>query len=122
MTPLSMTLIGAGREVASLATATLSNANLRVVQSFDLACARADHIDCSCPYHGSESCDCQMIVLLVYGGVGPPVTLTIHGRDGFAQVALVEDAAKNPSPELRTLIFAALVAAFQSHPRLEVVS
>jgi hypothetical protein len=60
----------------------LSQAGLRPVQTFDLHAARAALHDCSCPNHGTEKCDCQMVVLLVYGNVIEPVTLILHGNDG----------------------------------------
>jgi hypothetical protein len=60
----------------------LSRAGLRLVQTFDLHAARAALRDCSCPNHGTEKCDCQMVVLLVYGNVIEPVTLILHGNNG----------------------------------------
>jgi hypothetical protein len=60
----------------------LLQAGLRPVQTFDLHAARAASHDCSCPNHGTDKCDCQLVVLLVYGNVIEPVTLILHGNDG----------------------------------------
>jgi hypothetical protein len=68
----------------------LAAANLRVVQTFDLHSARHSLADCSCPHHGTDQCDCQMVVLLVYGRVVEPVTLILHGSDGKTSFSLVD--------------------------------
>lgn len=57
-------------------------AGLRSVQTFDLHTARAASHSCECPHHGTDQCDCQMVVLLVYGSTGEPATLILHGNDG----------------------------------------
>ena len=66
----------------------LSDANFRIVKTFDLHVARLAHPDCPCPHHGTDGCNCQMIVLLVYGKQGDPATLVIHGQDGKAWLSL----------------------------------
>ena len=38
--------------------------------------------DCPCPHHGTNECDCQMLVLLVYGEAVEPATLILHGNNG----------------------------------------
>ena len=63
---------------------------LQVMRSFDLQAARAAHLDCTCPHHGTEHCDCQMVVLLVYEGQGQPLSLVAHGKDGQTHFAIVE--------------------------------
>ena len=68
----------------------LSQANLRVVQTFDLHAARSGWHDCSCPNHGTEECDCQMVVLLVYGKDTEPETLILHGNDGQTRFSIAE--------------------------------
>ena len=60
----------------------LAEANYRSVQTFDLQEARTGSSSCTCLHHGTEVCDCQMIVLLVYGGASQPATLILHGNDG----------------------------------------
>jgi hypothetical protein len=60
----------------------LTGAGLRTVRTFDLQDARTGAHDCSCPHHGTEQCDCQMVVLLVYGNDKEPETLILHGSNG----------------------------------------
>lgn len=60
-----------------------------VERSFDLRAAREAHVGCTCPHHGTEKCDCQIVVLLIYGQEERPVTLVAHGRDGRTRFALV---------------------------------
>ena len=68
----------------------LRQAGLQVMQTFDLQVARAAQGQCSCPHHGTEQCDCQMVVLLVYEHGNLPASLVAHGRDGQTWFTLVE--------------------------------
>ena len=68
----------------------LATANLRVIQTFDLHSARHALADCPCPHHGTDQCDCQMVVLLVYANAAEPATLILHGNDGQTWLSLVE--------------------------------
>ena len=64
---------------------------MRVLQTFDLHDVRLDVEDCSCPHHGTQECDCDMVVLLVYGKEPQPMTLVLHGCDGQTQVAFANE-------------------------------
>jgi hypothetical protein len=66
----------------------LSDAGLRIVQTFDLHDARTGLHDCACPNHGSDDCDCQMVVALVYGKSPQPATLILHGSAGQTWLSL----------------------------------
>jgi len=66
-----------------------------VIRTFDLQLARTNQGQCSCPHHGTELCDCQMVMLLIYGLQELPVTLVCHGYDGWTHLSLVD------SPEQR---------------------
>ena len=66
----------------------LVEAGLRTVRTFDLQDARTGSNDCSCPHHGTEQCDCQMVVLLVYGNDKEPETLILHGSNGKTWLSL----------------------------------
>lgn len=68
----------------------LEESGFQVIRSFDLRVARSVHVDCPCPHHGTNQCDCQMVVLLVYQQENPPVTLVAHGHDGHTSIILVE--------------------------------
>lgn len=69
----------------------LGKFNLRMVQTFDLDTARASLSECECPNHGTDACDCKMMVLLVYGETLEPVTLFLHGNDGKTWFSIAED-------------------------------
>ncbi|HET6444261.1 MAG TPA: hypothetical protein VFI27_06735 [candidate division Zixibacteria bacterium] len=96
----------------------LVDADLRVDTSFDLRTARAAHTGCSCPHHGTAACDCQMVVLLVYGMDASPATLVVHGRDRCTYLSLANIPGQRPSPELAATIFTTLsVDAFSSYEK-----
>jgi hypothetical protein len=87
----------------------LDAAGLQVMRSFDLKAARAAQVDCTCPQHGTEQCDCQMVVLLVYGQDNQPVTLVVHGHDGKTQIALVDNPEEQPDNRLIQAIIRAIL-------------
>ena len=68
----------------------LSQNGFRVMQTFDLHEARHGFEDCPCPHHGTDQCDCQMVILLVYGNTSEPVTLILHGYDGQTWISLAD--------------------------------
>lgn len=86
----------------------LSQVGLRVMQTFDLNSARADLEDCPCPHHGTGQCNCQMIVLLVYGKASGPATLILHGNDGRTWLSLVNTPQQQVTSSIQTSIEAAL--------------
>jgi len=75
-----------------LAKKKLSQSGLRTLQTFDLCTARHLQQDCPCPHHGTEDCDCQMIVLMVYGEMAEPAALILHGKDGYTWFSIAEPA------------------------------
>jgi hypothetical protein len=95
----------------------LDAAGLQVVRSFDLKVARAAHVGCTCPHHGTDQCDCQMVVLLVYGQDGPPVTLVVHGHDGQTQIALVDTPEQQSAPQLVHSILHAILPGDEQRRR-----
>lgn len=82
----------------------LTNAGFRVVQTFDLQVARLAHPECPCPHHGTDDCNCQMIVLLVYQKRGEPVTLVVHGQDNRTWLSLAGPSGKHTSQRLEASI------------------
>ena len=89
----------------------LSQSGLQVMQTFDLHTTRFDHHSCSCPHHGTEQCDCQMVVLLVYQNGFPPVSVVAHGYDGQTRFVL----ADSPQQNLHTGLEAAIQDALAPH-------
>ena len=78
----------------------LLQAGLRPIQTFDLHAARLALHECPCPNHGTEDCDCQMVVLLVYGKVAEPVTLFLHGNDGQTWLSIADDPHQRADAKL----------------------
>jgi hypothetical protein len=102
-------------------TQALAGCGLNVVRSFDLrhVWPRTDGVPdtalppkaalvppaaCGCAYHGTAPCDCQMVIMLVYGATGTPATLVAHGHDGVTWFTLVDTPEQRPSPDLATVI------------------
>jgi hypothetical protein len=75
----------------------LLKVGLRSVQTFDLHIARTALHGCECPHHGTDQCDCQMVVLLVYGATNGPVTLILHGNNGQTWLSIPNGTASNPT-------------------------
>ena len=86
----------------------LLQAGLRPIQTFDLHAARVGSHDCSCPNHGTSECDCQMVVLLVYGSASEPVTLLLHGNDGQTWLSIADNPRQKADAKLITAIQQAL--------------
>ncbi len=80
-------------EALQLTMKKLSLAGLRAMQTFDLHTARLTMHNCPCPNHGTDECDCQMVVMLVYGESTEPATLILHGNGGQTSFSLVEQPA-----------------------------
>jgi hypothetical protein len=86
----------------------LPRAGLRMLQTFDLHDARFAVTDCACPHHGTDQCDCQMIVLLIYGQADEPAALILHGNDGQTWLSLVNTPLQHADPSLQSSIEQAL--------------
>ncbi|MEW5957029.1 MAG: hypothetical protein AB1801_04850 [Chloroflexota bacterium] len=74
----------------------LERQELHAILTFDFQHARSPHVSCGCPHHGTEACNCQYAVLLVYNpqhGYEVYRTLTIHGRDEQVWLSLLKRPA-----------------------------
>lgn len=89
---------------------------LRVVRSFDLKSACASYPDMTCPHHGDSPCDCQMIVLLVYGVEATPASVVFHSHRGTTDVELVDTPSNRPDKNLVEMIRLAFEIELQSTP------
>jgi len=78
------------------------------MQTFDLHTARHALEDCPCPNHGTSECDCQMLVLLVYGKASEPATLILHGNDGKTWFSIVNNSSQGAEASVRSAIEKAL--------------
>jgi hypothetical protein len=88
----------------------LSQAGLRALQTFDLHTARHALEGCYCPHHGTSKCDCQMLVLLVYGEAVEPATLILHGNDGQTWLSLVDSPGQKTNAGIAAAIKSVLEA------------
>jgi hypothetical protein len=86
-------------EAVPWAARKLEHAGFQTMRTFDLRAARLAHLDCPCPHHGTEQCDCQMVVLLVYQENIPPTTLVIHGSEETSWFYLI-NTPQQPSGQL----------------------
>ena len=86
----------------------LRDAGLIAVQTFDLHSAMSGTHGCSCPNHGTQKCDCQMVVLLVYGSAGEPETLILHGDSERTWISLADTVIQNRDLQLKITIQKAL--------------
>jgi hypothetical protein len=86
----------------------LSQTGLRALQTFDLHTARHTQQDCPCPNHGTADCDCQMIVLMVYGETPEPAALILHGSDGQTRFSIADDPSQRTDRRLVASIKEAL--------------
>ena len=78
----------------------LTQSGLRTMQTFNLNAARSSIVDCHCPDHGTSECDCQMVILFVYGQSQEPVSLIVHGNHGQTWLSFAEPPAASPNAEL----------------------
>jgi hypothetical protein len=100
----------AADQALPLITEALARLGLQVLPSFDLQVARAVHTRCDCPHHGSQGCDCQMVVLLLYGQSGAPSALVLHGHRGKTYLSLVDTPQQRPEAGLPDRLRQALLA------------
>lgn len=94
-------------EAVNWFTGLLAQAGLQVSRSFDLRAALAADTPCTCPHHAGN-CDCDMVVLLVYGTEQHPATIVAHSHNGRTWLTLADGPEDRPSPVLSSQIKAAL--------------
>ena len=77
---------------------------LQITLTFDLQEARHAHANCTCPHHGTEQCDCQLVVILIYGHGPKPATLIAHGHEGKTWFSFVDPLPHHEGQHLETLL------------------
>jgi hypothetical protein len=82
----------------------LTRAGFEPLRTFDLQVARAGRSFCPCPHHGTDQCDCQMMVLLVFGKDGQPLSLVVHGHDDITWFYVVDTPQQHADARLLALI------------------
>lgn len=96
-------------EAVAEVTQQLLSANFQVLQTFDFQLARTGLAQCTCPNHGTQLCDCQFVVLLIYRENLPPTSLVVHGHDGESWFSLVDSPGQRAAPGSIALIRRALI-------------
>jgi hypothetical protein len=96
-TSLLLTIKASSYVVVEKLTNVFREFGLQVIQSFDLQTAISAYSGCTCPHHGSEICDCQMIMLILYSDEGEPIRLIVHGKDGTTHLGVIDN------PQMRGL-------------------
>jgi hypothetical protein len=86
----------------------LSADGMQVIRSFDLQIAMTAHVACTCPSHGEDECDCQLVVLLVYDDQRTPLAMVAHGQDNKTHFALVDPPEHAQQRILKTKILQAV--------------
>lgn len=95
-------------EMLAWTTRQLNSNGLRIEQTFDLQVARLSHVGYLCPTHGTSHCDCQMIVILVYGLGSEPLTLILYGNDGQNHITVINPDRKKTDNKLDEVVRKAL--------------
>ena len=106
-------------QVLSLVSEMLTDAGFRAVQTFDLQIARQAHLECQCPNHGTSKCNCQMVILLVYGRQEAPATLILHSEGGSTGISLAAPASEHTTQNLGGMIRRVLMSKM-SHATVPV--
>lgn len=85
---------------------------LRAFRTFDQRIVQRAQVNCPCPHHGTAQCDCQMAVLLVYGGQTQLVSIVAHGHNGQTWFSMVDTPQQRADPRLEAAIRLALAPRF----------
>lgn len=85
-----------GETILRLVTENLEEAGLHVVKSFDLRSACGSLNGNVCSHHGTAPCDCQLVVMLLFGLGARPLSLILHSHQG--QTEMQWDEAPDPRP------------------------
>jgi hypothetical protein len=86
-----LTIKASSYVVVDQLTNVFKESGLQVIQSFDLQTAISAYSGCHCPHHGSEKCDCQMIMLILYREEDEPIRLVAHGKDGTTHLGVIDN-------------------------------
>ncbi len=87
-------------EAVGWVTEQARRAGLSVMRTFDLQIARQTHTSCPCPHHGTDQCDCQMVILLVYQDHRQPLAMIAHGYEGQTWFSVVDTPQQRADPQL----------------------
>ncbi len=97
-----------------------SGVGLQVVRTFDLQVARETNVECPCPQHGTEHCDCQLVVLLVYKRGHRPISIVAHGYGGQTWFSVVDTPQQRADPRLEAAIRHAIAPSTLTQANFQV--
>jgi hypothetical protein len=97
----------------------VSRAGLSVMRTFDLQVARHDQALCPCPHHGTDQCDCQMVVMMIYQLGQRPIAVIAHGYNGQTWFSVVDTPQQRADPHLEAIIRRLVVPPFVDPINLE---
>jgi len=98
-------------------TKWLEARELRVIRSFDLQSACASLPTLPCPHHGDSPCDCQLVILLIYGSGAVPASVVLHSHRGMTDIDLVDPPDYRLDKDLEQTIRLAFDTSLGSNPR-----
>ena len=87
-------------EAVSWLIKQLGQAGFVVLRTFDLQSARKESAECAGTNHSNDSCECHMLVLLVYQSGQPPSTVIGRGDCDQAWFWAVETPQQPVNPHL----------------------
>lgn len=106
-------------EAIAWVVSQVNEAGLQVVRTFDLQVARHEPEVCRCPLHRTDQCDCQLVVLLVYGDDYQPISLVAQSYEGRTWFSIVNTPQQRADPLLERSISNALSSQFLPEPMTE---
>lgn len=95
-----LTIFENSAEAIALLSDHLEKIGLKMERSFDMRIQQNGNIACSCLHHGTKECDCQIIVLLIYGTLDGPDSVVAHSRDGRTVFSIAAGPGKPQDADL----------------------
>ena len=77
---------------------------LRPLQTFKLRPARTNPDECFCPNQEMGGCNCQLVVLLVYGDGNIPETLMLYGNGVKTWLSITDSLVQSTTDSLAEII------------------
>jgi len=106
-------------EAVTWVTDRVRQAGLTLIRTFNLQVARQAQVACPCPHHGTDECDCQMVVLMIYGVEAQPLALIAHGFNGQTWFTIVDIPQQRVDPHLEAMLLHLFASAPSAPTRFE---
>lgn len=111
-----LTLSAAGDDAVADLMERFRAAGLRAFPTFRFRETVPAEVPYACADH-QDGCDCDLLILLVYGAEPQPATLVAHSHGGHTWLSLSEAPPEQASPELSARIKAAIALPRQQTRR-----